>query len=84
VGEEQRIAERWDSSDPVQVETEGRLHACTLKNLSVTGAAVALAECRLATEQQVTLWLSDTVSLPARVVWTKQAECGMAFLKQWS
>ena len=84
MGEEQRIAERWDSSDSVQVETEGRLHSCTLKNLSVTGAAVALAECRVVAEQQVTLWLSDTVSLPARVVWTKQAECGRAFLKQWS
>ena len=65
----------------VELESEGRLISCPLKDISMTGAKICIgAEEDLHSEEPVILWVEDWQPIEARIVWMTAHESGLQFV----
>ena len=77
---ETRIAPRYRVSKPAQIEYGGDKTPCTIRDLSITGAALELSDLRATVPQAFTLIIpEDKLKLPCRVVWRKAFRMGVTF-----
>ncbi|MBM3505978.1 MAG: PilZ domain-containing protein [Alphaproteobacteria bacterium] len=83
IDDDRRAALRRPVHVEVQVESGGILWGGYLRDLSAVGAAcvmtACLDDCPLRGQDAVLLWLSDSVSVAARVVWRREQELGLVF-----
>lgn len=77
---ETRIAPRHRVSKAAQIDYGGDKTPCTVRDLSVTGAALELSDLSVAIPEAFTLVLpEDKLKLPCRVVWRKAYRMGVTF-----
>ena len=77
---ETRIAPRFRVSKPAQIEYGGDKTPCTIRDLSVTGAALELSDRSATIPQAFTLIVpDDKLKLPCRVVWRTAFRMGVTF-----
>jgi hypothetical protein len=77
---ETRIAPRFRVSKPAQIEYGGDKTPCTIRDLSVTGAALELSDRSAAVPAAFTLIVpDDKLKLPCRVVWRTAFRMGVTF-----
>jgi PilZ domain len=77
---ETRIAPRHRISKPAQIDYGGDKTPCTIRDLSVTGAALELSELSAAIPEAFTLVVpEDKLKLPCRVVWRNGYRMGVTF-----
>jgi PilZ domain len=77
---ETRIAPRYRMSKPAQIDYGGDKTPCTIRDLSVTGAALELSELSAAIPEAFTLVVpEDKLKLPCRVVWRNGYRMGVTF-----
>jgi PilZ domain-containing protein len=77
---ETRIAPRFRVSKPAQIEYGGDKTPCTIRDLSVTGAALELSDRSATVPAAFTLIVpDDKLKLPCRVVWRTAFRMGVTF-----
>jgi len=77
---ETRIAPRFRVSKPAQIEYGGDKTPCTIRDLSVTGAALELSDRSATIPAAFTLIVpDDKLKLPCRVVWRTAFRMGVTF-----
>jgi hypothetical protein len=77
---ETRIAPRFRVSKPAQIEYGGDKTPCTIRDLSVTGAALELSDRSATIPPEFTLIVpDDKLKLPCRVVWRTAFRMGVTF-----
>ena len=77
---ETRIAPRYRVSKPAQIEYGGDKTPCTIRDLSVTGAALELSDLSATIPPAFTLIVpEDKLKLPCRVVWRRGFKVGVTF-----
>ena len=77
---ETRIAPRHRMSKPAQIDYGGDKTPCTIRDLSVTGAALELFDLSATIPEAFTLVVpEDKLTLPCRVVWRNGYRMGVAF-----
>lgn len=77
---ETRIAPRFRVSKPAQIEYGGDKMPCTIRDLSVTGAALELSDRSATVPAAFTLIVpDDKLKLPCRVVWRTAFRMGVTF-----
>ncbi len=77
---ETRIAPRLRVSKTAQIDHGGDKSPCTVRDLSVTGAAIELSDLSAPIPEAFTLVIpEDKLKLPCRVVWRKGFRMGVAF-----
>jgi hypothetical protein len=77
---ETRIAPRFRVSKPAQIEYGGDKTPCTIRDLSVTGAALELSDRSATVPSAFTLIVpDDKLKLPCRVVWRTAFRMGVTF-----
>jgi PilZ domain len=77
---ETRIAPRYRMSKPAQIDYGGDKTPCTIRDLSVTGAALELSELSAAIPEAFTLVVpEDKLKLPCCVVWRNGYRMGVTF-----
>ena len=77
---ETRIAPRHRMSKPAQIDYGGDKTPCTIRDLSVTGAALELSDQSATIPEAFTLVVpEDRLKLPCRVVWRNGYRMGVAF-----
>ena len=77
---ERRICTRIGGCVGVQLECEGRLIGCELKDISIAGAQICIgADDGLHREECVILWVEDWAPIEARIVWMNAHESGLEF-----
>jgi hypothetical protein len=77
---ETRAAPRHRVSKAAQIDYGGDKTPCTVRDLSVTGAAIELSDLMAPVPKSFTLVLpEDKLKLPCRVVWRKGFRMGVAF-----
>jgi len=77
---ETRIAPRFRVSKPAQIEYGGDKTPCTIRDLSVTGAALELSDRSATIPPTFTLIVpDDKLKLPCRVVWRTAFRMGVTF-----
>lgn len=77
---ETRSAPRYRVSKPAQIEFGGDKTPCTIRDLSVTGAALQLSDRSTTIPAAFTLIVpEDNLKLLCRVVWRGSFKIGVAF-----
>jgi PilZ domain len=77
---ETRIAPRYRLSRPAQIEYGGDKTPCTIRDLSITGAALELSDQNATIPSAFTLIVpEDKLRLLCRVVWRKPFRIGVIF-----
>jgi PilZ domain len=77
---ETRIAPRHRVSKSAQIDFGGDKTPCTIRNLSITGAAIELSDLSATIPAAFTLIVpEDKLKLPCRVVWRRGYKMGVAF-----
>ena len=77
---ETRIAPRYRLSKAAQINYGGDKTPCTIRDLSVTGAALELSDLSATVPDAFTLVVpEDKLKLPCRVVWRKAYKIGVNF-----
>ena len=77
---ETRVAPRFRVSKPAQIEHGGDKTFCTVRDLSVTGAALELTGLDAVVPATFTLIVpEDGLKLPCRVVWQRGFRMGVVF-----
>jgi len=77
---ETRIAPRFRVSKAAQIEYGGDKTPCTIRDLSVTGAALELSDRSATIPPAFTLIVpDDKLKLPCRVVWRTEFRIGVTF-----
>ena len=77
---ETRIAPRYRMSKSAQIDYGGDKTPCTIRDLSVTGAAIELSDLSAILPATFTLIVpEDKLKLPCRVVWRKGYRMGVTF-----
>lgn len=77
---ETRIAPRYRVSKPARIEYGGDKTPCIIRDLSVTGAALELADLSATVPSAFTLIVpEDKLKLPCHVVWRRGFKMGVAF-----
>jgi hypothetical protein len=77
---ERRISTRIGGCEDVELESEGRLIGCPIKDISISGARICIgADEGVHYEESVTLWVEDWEPIEARVVWMTACESGLEF-----
>ena len=77
---ETRIAPRYRVSKPAQIEYGGDKTACTIRDLSETGAALEVSNFVGPVPAAFTLLIpEDRLKLPCRVVWRSAFKIGVTF-----
>lgn len=75
-----RIAPRYRVTKPAQIEHGGDKTPCTIRDLSITGAALELSDLTAKIPASFTLIVSeDGLKLPCHVVWRTAYRVGVAF-----
>jgi hypothetical protein len=77
---ETRVAPRYRLSKTAQIDHGGDKTPCTIRDLSVTGAALEVADLSARIPDAFTLVVpEDKLKLPCRVVWRTAYKIGVAF-----
>jgi hypothetical protein len=77
---ETRIAPRHRVRKPAEIDYGGDKIACTIRDISMTGAALEFAYSSKAIPAAFTLLVpEDHLKLPCRVVWRNDFRVGVAF-----
>jgi hypothetical protein len=77
---ETRVAPRYRVAKPAKIEYGGDKIACTIRDLSVTGAAIEIADRATVIPTKVTLIVpEDGLRLPCHLVWRRAFRAGIAF-----
>jgi PilZ domain len=77
---ETRIAPRYRLSKAAQIDYGGDKTPCTIRDLSVTGAALEVSDLSARVPDAFTLVVpEDKLKLPCRVVWRSGYRLGVAF-----
>ena len=77
---ETRIAPRYRLLKAAQIDYGGDRTPCTIRDLSVTGAALELSDLSATVPDAFTLVVpEDKLKLPCRVVWRKAYKIGVNF-----
>jgi hypothetical protein len=77
---ETRIAPRYRVSKPARIDYGGDKTPCTIRDLSVTGAALELSDPSATIPSAFTLIVpEDKLKLPCRVVWRRGFKMGVTF-----
>jgi PilZ domain len=77
---ETRIAPRYRVSKPAQIEYGGDKTPCTIRDLSITGAALEISDLTAKIPPTFTLIVpGDGLKLPCQVVWRTAFRIGVAF-----
>ena len=77
---ETRIAPRYRLSKAALIDYGGDTTPCTIRDLSVTGAALQLSELSATVPEAFTLVVpEDRLKLPCRVVWRQAYKMGVTF-----
>ena len=75
-----RLAPRYRVSKPAQIEYGGDKTACTIRDLSITGASLELSDMSAVIPAAFTLIVpEDKLKLPCHVVWRRAFRIGVAF-----
>ena len=75
-----RIAPRYRLSKAAQIDYGGDRTTCTIRDLSVTGAALELSDLSATIPEAFTLVVpDDKLKLPCRVVWRRGYKMGVTF-----
>ena len=76
---ETRIAPRHRVSKPARIECDGEKIPCTIRDLSMTGAALEITD-KIKIPATFTLIVpEDGLKLPCSVVWRRDFRIGVAF-----
>jgi len=77
---ETRIAPRYRVTEPAQIVYGGDKTPCTIRDLSITGAALELSDHTASIPAAFTLIVSEHgLKLPCHVVWRTAFRLGVAF-----
>ena len=77
---ETRVAPRYRVAKPAQIEFGRDKAPCTIRDLSVTGAALQLSGRSATIPAAFTLIVpEDKLKIPCRVVWRRAYRIGVAF-----
>jgi hypothetical protein len=76
---ETRVAPRHRVMKPAQIEHGGDKIACTIRDLSITGAAVEVSDTTAVPAKFTLVVSEDGLKLPCRVVWRKDFRIGVTF-----
>jgi hypothetical protein len=77
---ETRVAPRYRVRKAANIEFGGNKVACTIRDLSITGAALELSELDPRIPQAFTLVVpEDGLKLPCHVAWRRDFRMGVAF-----
>ena len=76
---ETRIAPRHRVMKPAQIVYRGHKYPCTIRDLSVTGAALHLPELMRVPDTFTLLVPEDGLELTCRVAWRREFRVGVAF-----
>jgi hypothetical protein len=76
---ETRAAPRYRVVKPAQIEHGSEKIACTLRDLSVTGAALEVSDLAIIPEKFTLVLLEEGLKLPCRVVRRRQFRIGVIF-----
>lgn len=74
-----RNAPRFRVAKPAEIEHGAARISCTVRNLSVTGAALEVFDQRLVPDAFTLIVLDDGLRLPCRVVWRRDFRIGIVF-----
>jgi PilZ domain len=77
---ETRIAPRYRVMKLAKIEYGGKKIACTIRDLSITGAALEVPDRSSSVPQAFILVVPDDgLKLPCHVVWRREFRIGIAF-----
>jgi hypothetical protein len=77
---ETRIAPRYRVMKPAKIEHGSKKIACTIRDLSTTGAALEVPDRSSNVPQTFMLLVQDDgLQLPCHVVWRREFRIGIAF-----
>jgi hypothetical protein len=76
---ETRIAPRYRVTKPAKIEFGATAIACTVRDLSLTGAAIEVPNQTGIPEKFTLVMTEDGLRLPCQVVWRKEFRIGVAF-----
>jgi hypothetical protein len=76
---ETRIAPRYRVMKPAKIEYGGNKIACTIRDLSTTGAALEVFDRSKIPETFTLVVPEDGLKLPCHVVWRRDFRLGIAF-----
>ena len=76
---ETRIAPRHRVMKPAKIEYGRYKIACTVRDLSITGAALEVSDQREIPETFTLIMPDDGLRLPCHVVWRRDYRIGVAF-----
>ena len=75
-----RVAPRFRVAKPAKIECGGDKIACIIRDLSVTGAAIEIADRATVIPIKFTLIVpEDGLRLPCHLVWRRDFRAGIAF-----
>jgi hypothetical protein len=74
------VAPRYRVAKPAKIEYDGDKIACIIRDLSVTGAAIEIADRATVIPTKFTLIVpEDGLRLPCHLVWRRDFRAGIAF-----
>lgn len=77
---ETRVAPRYRVAKQAQIDYGGDKTPCTIRDISITGAALELSELSTTVPAAFTLIVpEDKLKLPCRVVWRTAFKMGVTF-----
>jgi hypothetical protein len=76
---ETRIAPRHRVRKPAKIECDGEKISCTIRDLSITGAALEISDNRQIPATFTLFVPDDGLKLPCNVVWRRGFQVGVAF-----
>jgi PilZ domain len=76
---ETRIAPRHRVNKPAKIEYGGDKVACTIRDISVTGAALEISGIDRIPAEFTLIVPEDRLKLPCRVVWRREFRIGVTF-----
>ena len=76
---ETRIAPRHRVNKAAKIEYGGDKIACTIRDISVTGAALEISGIDRIPTEFMLIVPEDRLKLPCRVVWRREFRIGVAF-----
>jgi hypothetical protein len=76
---ETRIAPRFRVTKPAKIEYGNNKIACTIRDLSTTGAALELSDRSNIPNAFTLVMPDDGLRLPCHVVWRREFRMGIAF-----